>query len=517
MLNSTTIRFSGLASGLDTESMVKELVNAQKHRLIKLQQAKTMNIWKTDAYREINSKLVSFRSATEHLRLQTPFNKQTTTVTQPEKLGATVTGLPSSSTYTISEATMATEARGATVSFKLNIAEGVALDEEISFKLNGIDVSIGAADTIASTITKINDAGAGVVTASYFKDGNSLILTSTNKAAASEISITNLTVNGDTAITANKIGLINGTINESTDSFSSNGVSTAKGADAVAAKVVINGLTINPTGNSFTFDGIKFDLKANITPDQPVSVGTKKDTSVVFDSIKNFVDKYNELVEELNGKISEKRYRDFPPLTEEQKNEMTDREIELWEEKAQSGMLNGDHTVSRLLTDLRSSLGTAVGTGDAGFQSLFDIGITTSKNWRENGKLEIDEKKLNAALENNMDSIIKLFTSRSTETGTTVTNVQKHNESGLGIRLYERLNFGISELSSKAGSPNLSIDVNSMMAKELKNIEGGISREEDRLARVEDRYWKQFQAMELAMQRANSQSGWLMQQFGGGM
>ncbi|WP_335421056.1 flagellar filament capping protein FliD [Bacillus sp. JJ1566] len=516
MITNTTIRFSGLASGLDTESMVKELVNAQKHRLIKLQQAKTMNMWKTDAYREINSKLASFRSATENLRLQTPFNKQTATVTQPEKLGATVTGLPSSSTYTISEASMAKEARGASASFKLNIAEGGALDENISFDLNGTLVTIEATDTIATAITKINDAGAGV-TASYFKDGGSLILTSTNKAATSEISITNLKVNGDTAISANKLGLINGTVNDSTDSFSSNGVSTAKGSDAVAAKVVINGLTINPIGNSFTFDGIKFDLKANITTDQPVSVETRKDTTVVFDSIKNFVDKYNELIAELNGKIVEKRYRDFPPLTEEQKNEMTDREIELWEEKAQSGMLNGDHTVSRFLTDLRSSLGTAVETGDAGFQFLFDIGITTSKDWRDNGKLVIDEKKLNAALENNMDSVIKLFTSSSLETGTTVSNVQKHNESGLGIRLYDRLNFGISELSSKAGSPNHSIDVNSMLAKELKNIENGISREEDRLARVEGRYWRQFQAMEAALQRANSQSGWLMQQFGGGM
>ncbi|WNS75079.1 flagellar filament capping protein FliD [Bacillus sp. DTU_2020_1000418_1_SI_GHA_SEK_038] len=515
MINNTTIRFSGLASGLDTESMIKQLVNAEKSKLIKLQQSKTINMWKTDSYREINAKLASFRTETENLRLQASFNKKMASVTNTEKIGATVTGNPSSSTYIISEATLATDARAASVSFKLDLAEG-AIGEEISFKLNGKAITIGTDDTLSSAITKINGAGAGV-TASYFKDGGSLILTSSNKAENSEISITDLTVDGDTVSTANKLGVVNGKVNDSLDDFSPKGISAAKGANAIPASVVINGLTINPTSNSFTYDGIKFDLKSKITSDQPVSMEIKRDTQSTFDNIKNFVEKYNELIAELNSKITEKRYRDFPPLTEEQKSEMKDREIELWEDKAKSGMLNGDRTISKFLTDLRSSLGAAVETGDEGFKFLFNIGITTSKEFRDNGKLEIDETKLKAAIENNLESVIKLFTATSSENGTTITSKLKHDESGIGRRLYERINWGVSELSSKAGSLNSATDVNSLMAKELKNINSGITREEQRLAQVEARYWRQFQAMESALQRANSQSGWLMQQFGGGM
>lgn len=512
-----SIRFSGLASGMDTESIVKQLVDVQKSRLIKLQQDKIMNNWRTDAYRDINAKFSSFRTATENLRLQAPFTKQVASVSNTEIIGSTVTGTPSSSSYIISEATMASEARGASVSFSLNVAEGEAIGQDISFNLNGAAISIGAGDTISSAITKINGAGVGVK-ASYFQDGNAIILTSETKSSTSQIELKDLSVNSDTTVTTNKLGLYNGIINDSTDTFSvHNSVAAAKGTDALNAMVIINGLTINPTGNSFTFDGMKFDLKSSITSDQPITVDIKKDTQAVFDSIKTFVDKYNELIAELNSKVTEKRYRDFLPLTDDQKSEMKDREVELWEEKAKSGLVTGDQTISRFLNELRNSLMTPVST-DEGLKYLSDIGITTSKNYRDNGKLVLDETKLKAALDSNLDSVKKMFSSTSSITeGTTLTNRTKHDESGFGLRLYERLGQGISELSKKAGYLNSSVDVNSVLAKELKTIESGISREQDRIQKLEDRYWKQFQAMESAMQRANSQSGWLMQQFSGGM
>ncbi|TXC90982.1 hypothetical protein FS935_08730 [Metabacillus litoralis] len=516
----TSIRFSGLASGMDTESMVKQLVDSQKGRLIKLQQAKTLNNWKTDIYRDVNAKLANFRKATENLRLESPFNKQTTSVNNEEKIGATVTGTPSLSSYTITEATMATDARAASASFTLNVPQDGKIGQNISFNLNGsaTEITLTADDTISSAITKINNAGTGVK-ASYFQDGNSIILTSDTKTSTAQVEITNLTVDGSTAATSNNLGLFNGIIDGSTDTFTpNNGVTAAKGLDAVNAKVVINGLTINPTGNSFSFDGIQFDLKSNITSDQPVTVETKQDTQAIFDSIKTFVDKYNELIADLNTKITEKQYRDFPPLTDEQKSEMKERDIELWEEKAKSGLVTRDPSISSFLNDLRNSLMTPVANGDEGFKMLSNIGITTSKNYRENGKLELDETKLKASLESNLESVKKLFSSSSSITqDNTLTNKTKHDESGFGLRLYERIGQGITDLSKKAGALTSSIDVNSFMAKELKNIESGILKEQDRMQRLEDRYWQQFQAMESAIQRANSQSGWLAQQFSGGM
>ena len=109
-----------------------------------------------------------------------------------------------------------------------------------------------------------------------------------------------------------------------------------------------------------------------------------------LDSIKTFVDKYNELIADFNGRLTEKRYRDYPPLLDDQKKDMKENDIKLWDEKAKSGLLTSDSTIRSFLTEMRNSLISTV-QNSGSFNSLKDIGINFSSNYRDNGKLVLDE------------------------------------------------------------------------------------------------------------------------------
>src|SRR5690606_350529 len=113
------------------------------------------------------------------------------------------------------------------------------------------------------------------------------------------------------------------------------------------------------------------------------------DPTKAVELIKGFVEKYNDLLDKLNAKLSEKREYDYEPLTDLQKEAMTEDEIKRWEEKAKSGLLSGDNILRSIVTGFRNAMIGAV--EDAGM-TLADIGIK-SNSWVDRGKLYIDEDK----------------------------------------------------------------------------------------------------------------------------
>ena len=140
---------------------------------------------------------------------------------------------------------------------------------------------------------------------------------------------------------------------DATASFMSNQLGFALDADnkltasqaGQNAEVVINGLQIEKTTNNFTVNNVTYQLKN--TTNSPVSLDVATDVDGIYEKIKDFVTQYNELIDMVNGKLTEKKYRDYTPLTEEQKKDMTEKQIELWEEKAKSGLLKGRHDFKR--------------------------------------------------------------------------------------------------------------------------------------------------------------------------
>jgi flagellar hook-associated protein 2 len=220
-----------------------------------------------------------------------------------------------------------------------------------------------------------------------------------------------------------------------------------------------------------------------------------------------FVDKYNQIVEMINGTQTEERYRDYKPLTDKQKEGMDEKQIELWEEKAKSGILRGDSILTSGLFDLRKTWYSTVTTGGE-ITSLTQVGISTTSDYMNGGKLKVNEEELKKALSENPEEVYKLF-SNSTAT-------KDDPSRGLINRLEDSIESTMKRIEERAGKTTSTLD-NYTLGKRIKDLDTRISDFEDRLVRIENRYWGQFSAMEQAISRLNNQSAQLLSQFGGGM
>ena len=272
---------------------------------------------------------------------------------------------------------------------------------------------------------------------------------------------------------------------------------TTQGKNSI---ITVDGTDIVRNTNTYEIDGITIELTAK--SDTAINLTTSRDTDKIVDSLKGFVDDYNKLIEELNGYLKEEStYKKYPPLTDAQKKEMSDREIELWEEKSKQGLLRNDSNISSFLSDMRMTLYNTV---ESAGLALYDIGIETSSNWKDNGKLIIDEDTLRQAVTSNADSICKLFTDK---------------EQGIAVKLQQVIKdtANVSSASpgtmvSYAGTKDV-LTTSNTLYQEMKSITKTLSNLNKKYTQERERYWKQFTAMEQAISNMNSQSSWLSQQF----
>lgn len=245
-----------------------------------------------------------------------------------------------------------------------------------------------------------------------------------------------------------------------------------------------------------------------------IGVTSTTDTTAIKDRIKEFVTSYNEMLDTLNGLLKEKKYRDFPPLTTEQREDMSENEQKLWDEKAKSGLLRGDSLIRESLSKMRSQfVGSVNGLGDKTMDALAEIGITTSDKLTEHGKLVINEKKLDEALEKDPQQVVELFT-KTGEVKTTYDPDKKRNVTEDSRGLTQRLRAEISTLTKniekKAGREGAT-DQSYNIGRNIVQADDRIKNLQVKLQNIEARYWKQFGAMESAINKANQQSSMFMQ------
>lgn len=287
------------------------------------------------------------------------------------------------------------------------------------------------------------------------------------------------------------------------DSITSSSQMPAQVTAGQNARLTVDGTVIERNTNTFELDGITMELTSQYhDTGTPIRLTTSRDTDKIVDSLKSFVEDYNALVEELNEQLKETaNYKKYAPLTDDQKKEMSDKEIELWEEKSKEGLLHNDTNISNFLGNMRMVLYSSVeGAG----LSLYDIGIETSDNWRDNGKLVIDEDVLKSMAATNPDAICKLFTDR---------------DQGLGIGMQNAIKDAANVSSGSpgtmvryAGTKDV-LTTSNTLYEEMKHISETLSNLNTKYQLEKTRYWNQFNAMEQAISNMNSQSSWLTQQF----
>ncbi|MGN9133986.1 flagellar filament capping protein FliD [Clostridium sp. HCP1S3_B4] len=283
--------------------------------------------------------------------------------------------------------------------------------------------------------------------------------------------------------------------------------------DGKKAKVIIEGphgtKTIEDARNKITLDGVTFDISSAKTGDS-VTVSGKTDTKEIKDKIVNMVNDYNKYMTKLNTLLTEKKYRDYEPLTDEQKKEMKDTEIEAWEKKVKSGQLRGDSDLRRIQNSMKLAMTSFV--SGAGI-TLSDIGITQVSDYgsTKDGLMTIDEDKLTSALENNSEEVMKLFTQKGDTDGTT----------GIMYRMKDVLNTEVvsttkSALINKAGIEGTTSFTQSTLSKLISEYEKKIDELQDWYDDKEQALYTKWANIETLMNNYNSQSSYLTSMFSSG-
>ncbi|QIB27492.1 flagellar filament capping protein FliD [Caloranaerobacter azorensis] len=573
------LRIGGLASGMDIDQIVSDLMKAERTKVDKLEQDKQLIKWKQELYQEINLDFANFIldtkkefGLTSATSTGTLVNKSVDSLdwvksaTSSNENIATVSANSSAvrGTYNITvdrlaESFSSASSSSISIGDKSNIASqfNLVADATKSFEIKfTIETNKGSKtftytnlDTVSlnDIVKDINSADLGV-TAVYDSTIDRFFLQTDNTGSSNWIKITDdssTTITDAGGQTKQELNFITGTDSLLKLTYNNGGLPTELADDVkysgVDAQIDFGeAKDIVMSSNQFTINGINFNLKS--TGSFTVQVDT--DVDAVYNKIKTFVEKYNEIVEKVSIKLSEKRYRDYKPLTKEQKEQLSEKEVELWEKKAKSGLLRSDSILSRTMYNIRSGLYEQVSGVTGSYDQLTEIGITTESyiSGSTGGKLVIDEAKLKTAIQNDVDGVLELLFKEpseelrtKSESNMTAAEIQqKRSESGLINRLYDNMIAGMKEIINKSGpgdnsatfrdvKSNMLIDFItkysgiSMLDKDISNIDDKIDDMYDYLDRVEDRYWRQFTAMEKAISQMNQQSMWLMSQFGGGM
>ena len=381
------------------------------------------------------------------------------------------------------------------ISKTLNQLFGLTDAQIGSITINGKAISLSQNDSYATAMDKINKSGAGV-SLKYDSLTDKFALSSTSEGSANNINITS--GSGAEILFSKMFGV---------DDFSDVDFKREAGQNA---HLQINGIDVVQSSNTFSYDGISYNLKAESATE--INIGITVDKTSIIDNIKNFVTEYNKLIDSISTKYSEKKYYDYEPLTDEEREALSDDEVKRWEDKAKSGNLRGATELDTFLTKMRNALIEPIEGSNI---NLAAIGITSS-SYTEKGKLTIDETKLSDKLETNFDDIVRLFSQQSDKAYGSNNSAERYKESGIGARLddimkdYTRTtrdsngNKGI--LIMKAGVSNDSSVVNNELTKKLLDYDSRISDLEDYLADREAYYYNMFAAMESAMSKLQSQA-----------
>ncbi len=629
---SNSLRISGLASGMDTDQIIRDFMKVQRVPYDRLYQKKQLAEWRRDDYRSVISTLSEFRSGFfDYLKPDNNMLSKTTykqfnisavdSVSGSTSSAVSVKGSVNafSGTHTIRVDRLATADEAVSASAVSAALSGTPGSYNLSGKaitvtLDGVSREIalddytGLDDLIAKADTGLQDLldnafGPGKITVSNASgelnfetaggasrliltsgsgnsgldelgfgsgDSNRIDTGSTLENLAHKFSAAlNFDINDQLVFTINDknftfdktdtLSYVINTINSDADAnvnitynevndkftikadqygagenirvsqtggsfFDSIGISTVNPVttEGVDAQALIDGEIVTRSSNTFSVNGVQYTLLSASSNVQNITATLDVDN--IYEKVTGFVEKYNEIIETLNAKLSEEYDRDYMPLTEEQKDEMGEKDIEIWEKKARTGLLRNDQLLQDIVTGMRTALYEPV---DGLNISLHEIGITTD-TYEKRGKLIINEIKLREAINNSPDSVMELFSRQSDIDYTDWDDREKRTrEEGLAYRIYDILQDNIritrddngykGNLLVKAGKIGDSSENDNMLYDYIEDYEERMDAIYEDLISKEDAYYRKFTAMEKALSQMSMQSSWLASQFGGGL
>ncbi len=558
-----TMRITGLASGIDTEEMINSLMKAERVKVDRVEQDRQVIIWRQEMYNDLNKDFANFILNTRKM-----FGLTSVSYTGELRPNSykNLNWVKKATSSNENIATVSTTAKAMDGNYKVhvaNLAEGASLASEVDIRRTENDkvgivnekgqivggdgniikdinftisdgknefeikVSKEEAITMDDIVKEINSAKKVVndkevslgIKASYDANIGRFFLQTMGTGANAKIEISNMDEDAENFIS----GL---NLNWNNDK-EGNIVYSKSGQDALIH--FNDAKNIKSSTNRITINGITMDLTG--TGDFTVNVST--DVDGIYEKVEEFVEEYNKLVEKTNQLLGEKQYRDYRPLTSEQKKAMEKEDIELWEEKAKSGLLRSDDLISNTMLNIRRSIYEKSAGIEGSYQLITEIGISTEKYARgtAGGKLVIDEQKLKDAIAKDPEGVMELlFKESNPDVKDTIDGKEVTQTGGIVTRTYENLMASMEDIIKKSGTgdsadlyrdvkPNILLEFVSeyssisLLDKDVLQYSRRIDDLNEMLFRKENHYYAKFAAMEKAISRMNSQSMWMMQQF----
>ena len=556
------IRITGMNSGLDTDSIVQELVSAYKVKSESYEKKKTKLEWTQDAWKDMNTKIYGFYSKKlSNLRFESNFSsKKKTTISDPSKANVVAGSSVINGTQTLKINKLATAGYLTGKKITATDGEGNAVKVTKSTKLSdlGIDTTkelhINGKEAIS--LQKEDDNGNKVdltvsellaefkkrdITANFDENQQRFFLTSSSTGAGNDFSFE--VGNSATSLdTLNKLGLataqdmsadesekqdiINDEIVKlaiaSGDIQDENAYANLNENDKVAlqtkykeaaeknafavktaassAEIELNGATFTSDTNDFSINGL--NITATGVTDKEMTITTATDVDGIYNMIKDFIKEYNELTKSMETAFNAKSAKGYEPLTSEEKDEMSDDEIEKWEQKIKDSLLRRDDTLSSILSTMSLSMGKSYEV-DGKKYSLASFGIKTANyfNRTENesygdaddSAAEGTEDKLKKAIAEDPDAVMSFF-------------------SQLATGVYNELN---TRMKTTSLSSSYTVYNDKQMKKEMEEYDDAIEKWQEKLEYMEDYYYKKFAAMETALSKLQSQTNSFSQFLGG--
>lgn len=273
----------------------------------------------------------------------------------------------------------------------------------------------------------------------------------------------------------------------------------------VNAMITVDGATFESSDNTFNINGMTITVYEKA---DNVTITTGNDVEGIYDMIKNFFTEYNKLINEMDALYNADSSKGYDPLTSEEKAEMADSEIEEWEKRIKDSLLRRDGTLGDITDAMKTVMmqgakvnGKTMYLSDFGINTLgyFNAADNEKGAYHINGdaddaSVKGEEDMLRKMLANDPDMVMEFFT-------------------GLSKNLYEKLSDKMTSI--KDTSSAFTVYNDKLMEKEYKKYSEKITKEEDKLNALMDKWYEKFSRMETAMAKLQSKNNGLAGMLGG--
>lgn len=444
---SDKMRLSGLISGMDTDSVIEALVSTKKQKVTTAQGNQKKLEWKQEIWKNINTDIKALQQTyLSSMRFSSAFQKKKTTASD-SSVASVVTGdgavdatqklkvesLAKTAYLTGKDLNGDSTAKTYTASSTLkDLGYASGNTDTLRINIGGEEkgsLEITENTTISDVLTSLKNAG---LNASFDESTQRFFVSSKATGKSNDFTLTD---SGNGALS--KLGLVTATEAEknAADYDSSEYASKIDGSDAV---IYLNDAKFTSNTNTFQINNLTITALSE-TKDKEITLTTATDTSGIYDMVKNMIKQYNKVINEIDKYYNADSARKYSMLTDEQKEALSDEEVEKYETRIKDSLLRRDTNLSSLQSIFTDVMGSGIEIGGKTYYlSSFGIGTGSYFDTADNEKhaLHIDgdsddsltasnTDKLSALIASDPDLVSDFFTKLSQDLYTKLSGVSK--------------------------------------------------------------------------------------------